>query len=275
MKWLQKLQHINSKIIYLILAAAIILPLLFPIGIPVEISDSTRDFYNMIDNLPSGSVILVSYDWDAASAPELYPQAQAITKHALTKGHKIVALGLWYAGPTFADRVHEAVAAEVEGKEYGVDYVNLGYRPGAAVVLNSMARDFHQTFPEDVTRTRLNQIPLMQEVRSIDDIDLIISLSAGDPGYRTFIEQLGSQYDVPIVAGVTAVSVPGLTPYLQSGNVDAMLGGLRAAAEYELLIDTPGLGLGGMDAQSVAHLTIIAFIIIGNVAYIATKKKKK
>lgn len=275
MKWLQKLQSINSKIIYLILAAAIILPLLFPIGIPVEISGGTQDFYNIIDNLPSGSVILISYDWDAASAPELYPQAQAITKHALTKGHKIVAVGLWYAGPTFADRVHNAVAAEVEGKTYGVDFVNLGYRPGAAVVLNSMARDIHGTFPEDVARTRTNTIPLMQNVKTIDDFDLIISLSAGDPGYRTYIEQIGSQYNVPIVSGVTAVSVPGLTPYLQSGNIDAMLGGLRAAAEYERLIDTPGLGLGGMDAQSVAHLTIIAFIFVGNIAFIATKKKKK
>lgn len=275
MRWLEKLQNINSKIIYLILAAAIILPLLFPIGIPVEISDSTRDFYNIIDRLPTGSVILISYDWDAASAPELYPQAQAITKHALNKGHKIIAMGLWYAGPTFADRVHDAVMAEIDGKEYGVDFVNLGFRPGAAVVLNSMARDIHQTFPEDVTRTRLSQIPLMQNVRNIDDVDLIISLSAGDPGYRTFVEQIGSQYNVPIATGVTAVSVPGATPYLQSGNIEALLGGLRAAAEYELLIDTPGLGLGGMDAQSVAHLTLIAFIIIGNVAYIATKKKKK
>ena len=275
MKWIQKLQTIDSKIIYLILAAAIILPLIFPLGIPVEITEATQDFYNIIENLPSNSVILISYDWDAASAPELYPQAQAITKHALSNGHKIVAVGLWYAGPTFADRVHDAVAAEIGGKEYGVDFVNLGYRPGAAVVLNSMARDFHQTFPEDVTRTRLSNIPLMQNIKSVNDIDLIVSLSAGDPGYRTYIEQIGSQYNVPIVSGVTAVSVPGLVPYVQSGNVDAILGGLRAAAEYERLIDTPGLGLGGMDAQSVAHITIIAFIFVGNVAFIATKKKKK
>ncbi|QNO14552.1 hypothetical protein HYG86_07040 [Alkalicella caledoniensis] len=274
MKWLKKLQTIDSKIIYLVLFFAIALPLIFPIGIPVEINAGTRTFYDTIDNLPKGSVILISYDWDAASAPELLPQATAITKHALTNGHKIVALGLWYAGPTFADRVHNAVAAEVEGKEYGVDFVNLGYRPGGAVVLNSMARDFHQTFPEDVNRTRLSEIPLMKEVKDINDIDLIIDLSAGDPGYRAYIEQIGSQYNVPILVGCTAVSVSGITPYLQSGNVGALLGGLRAAAEYELLIDTPGLGLGGMDAQSVAHLTIIAFIIVGNIAYIATKKKK-
>ncbi len=274
MKWLEKMQRIDRKIIYLVLLVAIIIPLLFPIGFEVNISQGTQDFYNIIEALPNNSVVLISYDWDAASAPELYPQAQAITKHILSKGHKIVAIATWYAGPTFADRVHSVVAEEL-GKEYGKDYVNLGYRPGQGVMLNSFARNIHQTFPEDVTRTRTASIPMMQNINDISDIDLIISLSAGDPGIRTYIEQIGSQHGTTILTGVTSVSVTGMIPYLQAGSLSAMLRGLGGAAEYETLIDTPGLGLGGMDAQSIAHMTIIAFIFIGNIAFIATKKKKK
>ncbi|SHK22960.1 hypothetical protein SAMN02745227_01844 [Anaerobranca californiensis DSM 14826] len=272
MKWLEKLQRIDRKIIYAVLLAAIIIPLLFPLGIEVKVSQATQDFYNIIENLPKGSVILISYDFDAASAPELYPQAQAITRHALNKGHKIIAVATWYAGPTFADRTFNAVAGD---KEYGKDYVNLGFKPGGGVMLNALARDIHQTFPEDVTRTKIGSIPIMQNVKNINDIDLIISLSAGDPGTRTYVEQIGSQYDVPILTGVTAVSAPGMTPYLQSGDLKSMISGLAGAAQYETLINRPGLGLGGMDAQSVAHFTIIAFILVGNIAYVVTKKKKK
>jgi len=273
-KWLEKLQTIDRRIIYLLLALSIILPLLFPIGLPLEISKNTQAVYEQIDKLPPGSVVLVSYDWDAASAPELLPQAEAITKHILEKKLKLVAVALWNQGATFADRVHNSVAPEV-GAEYGKDYVNLGYRPGQAVVLNSLARDIHATFPEDVTRTRTASIPMMQDIKTIEDIDLIVCLSAGDPGLRTYIEQIGAQYPVTITGGVTAVSVPGMLPYLQSGDLVGLLGGMSGAAQYEMLVDRPGLGMGGMDAQSIAHLLIIAFIFIGNIAYVAVGRKKK
>lgn len=273
MKWLEKLQTIDRRVIYLLLALAIILPLLFPLQFPVDISSETQEVYDLIEALPAGAVVLVSYDWDAASAPELYPQATAITHHIMSRNLKLVTVALWNQGATFADRVNNAVAEEY-GREYGRDYVNLGFRPGGAVVLNSLARNIHTTFPEDVTRTRVGNIPMMSDIRDIDDIDLIITISSGDPGIRTYIEQIGAQYDVDITGGVTAVSVPGMLPYLQAGNLKGLLAGMRGAAEYENLVDKPGLGLGGMDAQSVTHLTIIGFIIIGNLAYIAVRKKK-
>ncbi|MDD2283090.1 MAG: hypothetical protein PHD92_06825 [Eubacteriales bacterium] len=274
MKLLEKLQSIDRRIIYLILALSIILPLLFPIGFPVDTTKNTQDVYDQVNALAPGSVVLLSYDWDAASAPELLPQAEALTKHILDKKLKLVAVALWNQGATFADRVHNAIAPEV-GAVYGQDYVNLGYRPGGSVVLNSLARDIHVTFPEDVARTKTASIPMMKEIKSIDDIDLIICLSAGDPGLRTYIEQIGAQYPVTISGGVTAVSVPGMLPYLQSGDLVGLLAGMSGAAQYENLVGRPGLGLGGMDAQSISHLVIIAFIIIGNIAFLAGGRKKK
>lgn len=274
MKWLEKLQTIDRRIIYLLLFLSIVLPLLFPLGLPVDITANTQAVYDLVDRLPAGSVVLLSYDWDAASAPELLPQAEAVTRHILEKKHKLVAVALWNQGATFADRVHNAVAPELEAV-YGEDYVNLGYRPGQAVVLNSLARDIHATFPEDVTRTRTGSIPMMKDIKTIEDIDLIICLSAGDPGLRTYIEQIGSQYPVTITGGVTAVSVPGMLPYLQSGDLVGLLAGMSGAAQYEVLVDWPGLGLGGMDAQSISHLVIIALILIGNIAYVAVGRKKK
>lgn len=274
MKFLAKLQSIDRRIIYAIMALSIILPLLFPLGLPVDTTKNTKDVYNLVDSLPPGSVVLVSYDWDAASAPELLPQAEAVTQHILAKKLKLVEIALWNQGATFADRVHKSIAPEL-GAVYGEDYVNLGYRPGGSVVLNSLARDIHATFPEDVARTRTGNIPMMKDIKNIGDIDLVVCLSAGDPGLRNYIEQIGAQYAVTISGGVTAVSVPGMLPYLQSGDLIGLLAGMSGAAQYENLVGRPGLGLGGMDAQSISHLVIIAFIVVGNIAYLAAGKKKK
>ncbi len=52
------------------------------------------------------------------------------------------------------------------------------------------------------------------------------------------------------------------------------MGGLKGAAEYETMVKEKGKGISGMDAQSVAHLVVIIFIIISNVTYFASESRK-
>jgi len=71
------------------------------------------------------------------------------------------------------------------------------------------------------------------------------------------------------------VQAPTMLPYVnEQQQLVGLLGGLKGAAEYELLINKPGFATKGMDAQSVAHLIIILFILIGNIGYFATRKQK-
>ena len=52
-----------------------------------------------------------------------------------------------------------------------------------------------------------------------------------------------------------------------------MIGGLAGAAEYEKLVEIPGSATAGMRTQSIAHLIIVAFILIGNAAYFASRRR--
>jgi hypothetical protein len=40
-----------------------------------------------------------------------------------------------------------------------------------------------------------------------------------------------------------------------------------------LLVDRPGRATAGMDAQSLAHVVILVFIVLGNVAYLTRKNR--
>jgi hypothetical protein len=84
------------------------------------------------------------------------------------------------------------------------------------------------------------------------------------------------KFNIPVAGGATAVSAPEMLPYLnKQQQLHGLLGGLKGAAEYEKLIGKVGLATAGMDAQSIAHLIIIAFIALGNINYYLEKKRKR
>jgi len=105
-------------------------------------------------------------------------------------------------------------------------------------------------------------------------VQLLISISAGYPGTKEWVQQVGQRFQsasgepIPIVSGCTAVSAPEYYAYVNAGQLDGLLGGLAGAAEIEKLAGATGPATRGMDGQSLAHLVIIAFILLGNVLYV-------
>jgi hypothetical protein len=67
--------------------------------------------------------------------------------------------------------------------------------------------------------------------------------------------------------------VSGLYPYLKTGQLTGLIGGLRGAAEYEKLVEKPGKGILGMKAQSIAHIAIILLVLIGNASYLISRRR--
>jgi hypothetical protein len=80
---------------------------------------------------------------------------------------------------------------------------------------------------------------------------------------------------VPIATIVIAGLVADYAPYIQSKQLIGMIPGLRGAAGYESLIDMLGRGTAGLDAQSVAHLMILIFVLVGNIVYFAERSREK
>ena len=90
------------------------------------------------------------------------------------------------------------------------------------------------------------------------------------PAY--WIDYAVSRYHKKVSAAVTAVMATSFYPFLASGQITGLLGGLKGAAEYEILIQKPGMVQRGMDAQSVSHLVIILLVILGNAGYFLRRR---
>ena len=201
----------------------------------------------------------------------MLPMSLAILRHAFRRDLKVVAICLWPEAPGLAQQVLEEIAAEFD-LEYGVDYAFMGYKPGGFSVILNMGQDFRSAFPQDQWGADTGDLDLTRGLRSLRDFALVLDLAAGDSIEFWWIPYGQEKYGFPFVAGCTAVMAPDLYPFLDSGQLGGLLGGLAGAAEYETLIERPGSASKGMGAQSMAHLVIALFVILGNIAHFAARR---
>lgn len=266
---LQKLQTVSPKILYVLLAIAIAVPMLNPIRLPLRISQSAQKVYETVESLPPNSYVLISVDYSAGGAPELHPQLEAFVRHLAKKQLKVVAVSFNPDGPLFADQAFKAL--EAAGKVYGKDFINLGYRSGGEGAVAMMAQDIKAAFPTDFKGRNTAEYPIMEGLSSAKSFALIYQINNGF-GTAEFVRQVQAQYGVKLACGMSQSLAPANLPYLQSGQLFAILGGLRGAAEYEILTGQLAKGSSAMGSQTLGHLLVILFLCVGNVCYFLAKK---
>ncbi|MBA2487487.1 MAG: hypothetical protein H0V35_15610 [Nitrospira sp.] len=272
MSFAERMLRIDRRIIFLVIGLCTLLPLLYPVGLPIRISSEVRGVYDYIDTLPEGSVFLLSLDFDPASKPELYPQAISILRHAFRKNLRVIAMTLWVSGTGLADQIVSQTALEA-GKENGKDYVFLGWSPGGSAVILNMGQDLYNAFPADYGNKPTKSLPVLAGVQNLRDVTYAVSLGAGNPGVEAWYVFGKDKYKFELGGGCTGVMAPGLYPLLRSGQINGLIGGLRGAAEYETLIDQKGKAVAGMDAQSTTHMAIIVLVAICNMFYFTMRRQ--
>jgi hypothetical protein len=270
---IEKFLHVDRRYIFILVAVGVIVPLLFPLGLAVTTSPPVERVYNEIESLKPGTPVLVSVDYDPSTQPELSPMTTAILRHCFARDLPVIITVLHPGGPGLALEISDRISKEA-GAVYGEDYVFLGYKVGSSAVILSIGQDFRVSFPADYFNTPIDEIPLMKDVKNYNDIGLVVTLS-GSTFPEVWVAYGHERYGQKVAAGVTAVMAADYYPFLQTGQLVGLLGGLKGAAEYEKLINRPDEGLKGMDAQTIVHLLIVVFILLGNVAYILVQRAKR
>jgi hypothetical protein len=128
----------------------------------------------------------------------------------------------------------------------------------------SIAKDFSSIYKTDVYGTPIEELPLMSEVQSAEDVDIIIGFQAN---LQYWLRQWIIPHDVPLIACTIPASLPGYLPYYQSGEIKGIISGMRGAAEYEQLIGKPGYAMNSQDAVSLEFLLTIILMIIGSIGF--------
>jgi len=268
------MENVDRRWIYLMVGIAVVMPFIFPVPLPISITPEAQSVYDAVEAVPDGSSVFVVFDYYPSTVAECEPMTTTALRHFFRKNCKVITLSnIPLGGPSMAEAVTRSVAEEF-GKEYGVDYVNLGYKYGYVAVMSGMGSSIESIFPTDNSGTPLSELPLMASVKNYDDITFIFEV-ADNSTADYWVSIVNAQYGVPMVCGTTAVGAPKYYAFVSSGQFKGLLGGMKGAAEYEILIGHSDTAVIGMGAQSLVHLLIIALVILGNLGFFLGRGRKR
>ena len=179
-----KLKNIDRRVIFVLIALSVLIPILIPVQLKIHVNQPVQDFYDEMDCLPPGANVLMAFDYGPATMPEVYPMSLAILRHAFAKDLKVIAMALWPEGASIAQDAFGIVAEEFD-KEYGTDYINLGFKTGGFSLIQAMGTSIPAIFPTDQAGRPVEEFPIMENVKNFDDIAIIVDLSAGIRGFAT------------------------------------------------------------------------------------------
>ena len=280
------LGSLDRRIIFLIVGLSVLIPLIQPewVNFPIRPTPESQIVFDEINKLNEGDKVLLSFEYGPSTKPEIHPMAIAILKHLYAKNIQVYGFALWPDGNFMSTEAFSEVSDDYD-KKYGVDYVNLGYKPGGEAVIKGIASDIRTLYTVDLQGTSINDIPMMKDVVNIEDFDFVFSLSAGFPGSKEWVQYACDPKNIPLSTGCTSIQVTDIMPYVENDQIRGILAGMPGAAEYESLVEAelqkmeiagkPGEASGMMAAQSIAHVVIVLFIIFGNISYFITRKKNR
>jgi hypothetical protein len=148
-------------------------------------------------------------------------------------------------------------------------------------VIQIIVDDLKKLYPSDADGVSLNTLDITRDVKNIQEMQLILNVSAGYPGLKEWVQYAATPYKIPTAGGTTGVQSPQLYPYYP-GQLLGLLPAIKGAAEYEVALGneypqyaTSGAkqGLRRMSPQLVAHALMVILIILGNVVYIAQRRR--
>lgn len=286
------LSTLDRRWIFLLMGIAVMVPILLRVQFPEEPGSLTTTVFEEIEKLEPGSKILLAFDYDPGSKPELEPMARSFAWHCAKRGHKLYFIALWPLGAQMiSDTIDSIIKKHYPDYEYGVDYVNLGFKPGNEGVIKVVASNLPELYTTDHGGISLSKLPMTQDLKTIADMDLMINVSAGYPGTKEWIQYAATPLKLTVVAGCTGVQAPLLFPYIPD-QLKGLLAAIKGAAEYEEILGRSfddydsnpetgevhvGLQKGKvrMGTQLIAHCLILALIVLGNVTMALSSRAQR
>ena len=203
----------------------------------------------VLDALPDEPTVLIGFDPDVGTYAEIRPTVRTLVADLAARGSRLAFVSLTAEGRALAlgelarlDRLGAGPAA----------LRDLGFVPGAEAALVALAR----TVAGD------RALGDGEDITDLEAVDLVLVIGGNDLGPRSWVEQVVPRIpaEVPIVAVSPSVLLPEVLPYVESGQLAALISTPREGAAYRESVDLgplPGWG----EAEGPAALAVLVGLL--------------
>jgi hypothetical protein len=266
------LENIPREVLYGILLVVFVIPMIYPLGLPIPVSANVQKWYQTIDALPAGSVVMIDFGYSGGGEPELGPMAVAVYHHLFKKGGiKVICMSTSIEGPQLWDKAMAEIRPEQRyGVQYGVDYINLGYITGTETAMAAIGKDLRGTTSTDYHGNPLSQYTIMDGITDASSFDLLLCYTTGGDQSEGWVRQWYTVYGTRYMCSVLAMMVPTMLPYQNAGQIISVTSGAQAG-EMETLVRVPARGIKSADVITLTHLLCLAYVAVGNIAYLGKR----
>jgi hypothetical protein len=186
-----------------------------------------------LDALPDEPTVLVGFDPDIGTYPEVRPTVRTALADLLNRNARLVLVSLTPEGRALL--VTELARLRRAGAN-PARLLDLGYLAGSEAALVSIASE------PPVPAGSVGEIARRLADEGIGAVDAAVVVGGNDFGPRSWVEQVGPRVEgLPILAIAPTVLLPELQPYVASGQLAALLGTPRDGAAYRSLADLGSL----------------------------------
>jgi hypothetical protein len=279
-----KLTQLDRRVFYWILFVSLTVPFLTPLGLPITVTPSTRSYYDGLQSIQPGEVVVLSINSGVSAWGDCLPAMVASVYQVHEQGGKLI---VWSIGYNDCDltwaRIKVLLANDVFNDWVeGEDYVYFGYCTSQETNVALLRDNIRSVYPKDVRGVNTDDIPLMKNINDASKIKLVMSSDTGDA--QIYYIRQWKNGDVnyvgtgqpPLVGELgIAMNKSGDMVYYLSGDEFGLVAGSRGAAELESLVGRKADATTTMDSISVSHLLLVLAIILANIGVLATRGQKK
>lgn len=235
-----------------------------PQNIPLE----TVQMLESLQELPQNPLVLLILDYDAAYAGEIEAAAATPLEILTAKDARVFAISTSPHNLFLAQKLLDTLA-KGKGADDGAeiklfDMTTLGYLPGGQAGMQNLLRDFNASIPLSLNLTRTAGLDGLGENIRLNDFAGVMLLTDNPDSARHWVEQVQPSLDGPAIwMAVSSQAVVPLRPYLRSGQVDGLNGGIYGSVSLDQVANTNGPATKLWNAYTAGLIVALLIMLAG------------